>query len=373
MEIVQNGEGKTARIKTRKWADMHHHFREGKMLKLIAPMVRKRFAIAVAMPNLPEPTTTSGAMTEYRERILSETREDEGGNTNFQCLSTLYLTDTMDLGEVVKSMSLGAVGVKYYPPGLTTNSESGVQNPASMWTRGTIPYLVLSFLSTSGKVLLLHAADGFDEKKNEIDPFDQEKHFIRKTLPRIIDAHSDLKISVEHLSSRAGVDFLRKHGGSRLGCSITPQHLLCDRRDLFRGGFRPHNFWWPIFGREEDRDALREFVKEGRGYVYAGTDSAPHPISEKEKDGCKGGVMVAHAAVEFYLEAFEKMDALDERLENFGCINGPRFYGLEPSKEEITFERRKRVLPTRFTFNKEGSEIVIRPFRAGEKINWQLV
>ncbi len=48
---------------------------------------------------------------------------------------------------------------------------------------------------------------------------------------------------------------------------------------------------------------------------------------------------MAHAGIEFYVEAFEDMGALDDRFERFASINGPRFYGLPPSNETITLVR----------------------------------
>ena len=60
---------------------------------------------------------------------------------------------------------------------------------------------------------------------------------------------------------------------------------------------------------------------------FLGTDSAPHPRSEKESAcGC-AGCFTAHAALELYAEAFDRAGAL-ERLEAFASFNGPDFYRL---------------------------------------------
>jgi dihydroorotase len=284
---------------------------------------------------------------------------------------TLYLTDQLDPREVG---SAGIVGIKYYPRGLTTNSNSGVEDPRSLWTKGTNPYEALRALAACQGVLLLHAADGFDKGGSELDPFEQEPHFIRETLPRIRDAHPDLKISVEHLSTMEGATYLEENGGEKLGCSLTAQHLLLDRRDLFRGGFRPERFWWPIIQSEEDRDALRGLAKKDLPFVWLGSDSAPHPSTKKRAECCAGGVLMAHAGIELYAEAFEGMGALDDRFERFASINGPRFYGLPPSEETIELAREAWTVEKPFAcFTSAGSGVEeIIPFRLGEKILWKL-
>lgn len=359
------------KIRMRKLADMHQHLRQGAILQLVAPMVAKRFAMAIVMPNTTPPITTGAQVTEYNVQIL----EASGGK--FFPLMTMYLTDSLEPEEVRKELECkGIVGIKYYPRGLTTNSDSGVKDPSSLWTSGTNPYEVLRVLAEHGAVLLLHAADGFDRDGNELDPYDQEKHFIRETLPRIIDAHPNLKISVEHLSTGQGAKFMRQCGGEKLGCSLTAQHLLLDRRDVFRGGFRPHKFWWPIIQPKEHRDELRRFASEGHPFVWLGSDSAPHPVGKKETDCCSGGVLMAHGGIEFYVEAFEDMECLN-KLEDFASVNGPRFYGLQPSEEYIELKREEWVVKKPFYAAAKQSDGIdidkVVPFRLGEKVRWKLV
>ena len=370
MELLLN-EGTPARIKMRRPLDMHHHLRRDFILQLVAPMVARRFAGAIVMPNTVPPITTSAMVAEYRKEIRAAL-----GTTKFATLMTMYLTDTLDPEDVGTALFQRDIyGVKYYPRGLTTNSDSGVENPASLWTQGTRPNDVLRIIAQQGGVLFLHAADGFDANGNELDPYDQERHFIKETLPHIIDTHPTLKISVEHISTKQGAAFLEQNGGPRLGCSATSQHLLLDRRDVFRGGFRPHRSWWPIIQGQEHKEALRDFVGKGLPFVWLGTDSAPHPIEKKEADCCAGGVLMAHAGIELYVEAFEAMGALD-RLEDFASFNGPRFLGFPPSNDTIELVREEWVVREPFFAGSADSACDVTkivPFRLGEKVQWKLV
>jgi len=374
---IRNRKGKATHIRMRKPADMHQHVRRGAMLRLVVPMIAKRFSKAIIMPNTKPPITTYDMAVEYREEIRAVITWQQP----LWPLMTLYLTDHLDPHEVRISREAGILaGVKYYPHGLTTNSDSGVKDPASLWNKDTKPYKVLCELAYYSGVLLLHAADGLDKQGNELDPWDQEKHFIKETLPRIRDAHPTLKISVEHLSTKEGAAYMEKHGDHKLlGCSLTAQHLLLDRRDMFRSGFRPHRFWWPIIQRQEHKEALRELAKKDYPFVWLGSDSAPHPVGAKETDCCSGGVLMAHAGIELYVEAFEDIDALD-KLESFASINGPRFFGLSPSESMIELVREEWEVDDSFRCDKPSDEIhplgkvwdEVIPFRLGEKVRWKL-
>lgn len=390
MEVTRDEAGKPAKIRMRKPTDLHQHFRQGAMLKLVAPMVAKRFRTAIIMPNLDPPVTTCSQLDAYTDEIRSAT------GRKFWPMMTMYLTDTLKPSEVRQALSLRkAIGIKFYPPGLTTNSDKGIKDPIALWTKGTKPYQCLQELADYGGVFLIHAADGVARSRwkssdrlyrsnEELDPYDQEKHFIEHTLPRIQEAHPKLKISVEHLSTKWGVDYLYNNGSDYLGCSLTAHHLLLDRRDIFRGGFRPHRSWMPVIQPKEHKDALLWLAQQDLEYVWLGSDSAPHPREKKESDCCASGVLMAHAGIELYAEAFEDMGALDDRFERFASINGRKFYdidgfyGLNPSDEMIDLVREEWVVNKIFEARDVGItettiEAEVVPFRLGEKVRWKLV
>ncbi len=380
-------EGKFMRFTMRKPADMHQHFRDGEVLRLVAPMVAKRFAAAIIMPNLVPPITTADMAAEYRRRVRNAI-----GESSFKPLMTLYLTDSLDPNEVRFGIEERTVyGLKYYPRGLTTNSDSGVADPSALWTKGTKPYQCLEVLAEHGTVLLIHAADGFAAERwkngdhayrpgDELDPYDQELHFMDVTLSKILDAHAGLKVSVEHLSTAQGADQVRTLAkqGYAIGCSLTPHHLLLTRKDVFRGGFRPHRTWMPVIQSDEHCQELRILAREGHTFVWLGSDSAPHPRSKKEADCCASGVLTAHAAIELYVEIFEDLRCLDERFEEFASVNGPKFFGVAPSEETIELVREDwRPQPLFFAQDGElmgrGEIVPFRSYKDDPPIRWRLV
>ena len=70
------------------------------------------------------------------------------------------------------------------------------------------------------------------------------------------------RIVLEHVTTRAGVEFVRA-AGNRVGATITPQHLLLNRGAMFKGGLQPHLYCLPVLKRERDRESLIEAATSG--------------------------------------------------------------------------------------------------------------
>lgn len=61
-----------------------------------------------------------------------------------------------------------------------------------------------------------------------IDIFDREAAFVESTLKPLHADLPDLKIIMEHITTKQGVDFVL-NGGPNVGGTITPQHLMYNR------------------------------------------------------------------------------------------------------------------------------------------------
>ena len=110
-----------------------------------------------------------------------------------------------------------------------------------------------------------------------------------------------------------------------------------------------------------------EAAVSGHPRFFLGTDSAPHPVDDKESAcGCAGAYS-AHAALELYAKVFEQAGALD-RLEGFASHFGPDFYGLPRNTARVTLRREPWTVPPGYAF---GPTRVI-PLAAGEVLNWRL-
>jgi len=332
--------------------DWHLHLRDGAAMRSVLGFTAARFGRAVVMPNLRPPVTTTAQALAYRRRIV----EALPSGCSFEPLMTLYLTDNTPPDEVDRALESGAVcGIKYYPAGATTNSDSGV-------TSLDRAFDVLARMEERGLVLQLHG----EVTDPEVDIFDREEAFIDRHLARIVERFPMLKVVLEHVTTRAGVGFVRTQGPG-VAATITPQHLLLNRNALLVGGLRPHHYCLPVLKREADRLAILEAATSGSPKFFLGTDSAPHARSDKESAcGC-AGVFSAHAGIELYAEAFEAAGAL-ARLEAFASHHGADFYGLPRNQGSITLVADAWTPPPSHPFG--DSEIV--PFRSGEPVRWRL-
>ena len=190
--------------------------------------------------------------------------------------------------------------------------------------------------------------------------------FIERHLVPLRRNFPELRIVLEHITSRAGAQFVRD-APAHIGATITPQHLLMNRNAIFAGGLRPHHYCLPVLKREMHREALLQAATGGDASFFLGSDSAPHPRAAKESDcGC-AGIYSAHAAIELYAEAFEAADALD-KLEGFASFHGADFYGLPRNAGTITLRREPWTVPTEIDFGGQPGV----PMRAGEQISWRL-
>jgi dihydroorotase len=332
--------------------DWHLHLRDGNALKSVVSDTAKQFARAIVMPNLRPPVTTTELAVAYRERILQALPS----GVSFEPLMTLYLTDKTSAEEIQKAKASGIVyGVKLYPAGATTNSDSGVTNINHCAS-------ALASMQEVGMPLLVHA----EVTDADVDMFDRERVFIDRHMKPLIASYPNLKIVFEHITTKDAAEFVAAAGES-VAATITAHHLLMNRNDLFKGGIRPHHYCLPILKREEHRLALVKAATSGNPKFFLGTDSAPHAKNAKESAcGC-AGMYTAHAAIELYVEVFDAANALD-KLEGFASFYGADFYGLPRNAEQITLFKESWVVPESYPYDGD----VLIPLRAGQVVGWKL-
>jgi dihydroorotase len=335
----------TQTLTIRKPDDWHVHLRDGEMLIRVAPYTARQFARAIVMPNLVPPITTVEAARTYRRNIMEVTAP------GFTPLMTCYLTDNTSPDEIARGFAEGVwTAAKLYPAGATTNSASGVTDIRNI-------YPALARMEKIGMVLCVHG----EVTDPDIDVFDREAVFIDRVLSRVVSDFPELKIVLEHITTKGAVEFAAT---GRVAATVTPQHLIINRNALFAGGLRPHAYCLPVAKREEHRLAVRKAAVSGRPNIFLGTDSAPHDRSAKESGcGC-AGIFNAPFALESYATVFEEEEALD-KLEAFASINGAHFYDLPVNEETVTLERADVEVP-------EEIDGVV-PFHAGEILRWRFV
>jgi dihydroorotase len=332
--------------------DWHLHVRDGDAMAAVIPHTAQRFARAIIMPNLQPPVTTTEQALAYRQRILDAIP----AGSNFTPLMTLYLTDNTSADEITRAKASGEiVAVKYYPAGATTNSDAGVTDISKTWP-------TLEAMQEAGIPLLVHA----EVTDPDVDVFDRESVFIETLLEPLTVRFPKLKVVLEHVTTRQGIEFVRS-APDTVAATITAHHLLMNRNAMFKGGLQPHAYCLPVLKRETHREALTEAAISGNKKFFLGTDSAPHARERKESScGC-AGIYTAHAALELYVQAFETAGALD-KLESFASHFGPDFYDLPRNTHTITLEKTDWTIPGSYPLG----ESTVVPMHAGEVLHWRV-
>ena len=344
----------TGRLTIRRPDDWHLHLRDGAMLEGVIGWSAAHIARAIIMPNLLPPVVTGADAAAYRDRILAALPPGAA----LKPLMTLYLTEATGADDVAAAAAAGLVtAVKLYPAGATTNSASGVRDFDRVAG-------VLERMAEIGLPLCVHG----EVADPDIDIFDREAVFIERVLDPLRRRTPGLKVVLEHVTTREGVEYVRSVE-TGLGATLTTHHLIINRNHILAGGIRPHYYCLPVAKRESHRLALLEAATSGDARFFSGTDSAPHTDPLKEAAcGC-AGCFTAPNSLSCLAQVFEAEGALD-RLEGFVSLNGAAFYGLAPNEATITLV--KGVDPVAYPAKIETGAGPVTVFDPGFPLYWRV-
>ncbi|KAL1881472.1 hypothetical protein VTK73DRAFT_3534 [Phialemonium thermophilum] len=317
-------------------ADMHVHLRQGQLMELVVPEIRKGGVDTVyVMPNLQPPITTVAQALEYRSQLQSL-------EPGVQYLMSLYLHPSVTPEVIAEAAAAGIAGVKLYPQGVTTNSESGVAGDFLEAYSS-----VFAAMEKHDLVLNLH---GEVPGSPPTDGTSLEEAFLPQ-LKKLHEMFPRLRVVLEHCSTAAALDAVRSCGPSVAG-SITAHHLYLtgDVSEV-----DPLAFCKPIPKSPSDRDALLKAASSGDSKFFFGSDSAPHPLASKTGRPVPAGVYTQSAATQLVLLALEEaidrgvlseQDVTQELLEEFLSRAARRFYKLsDPGPARIVLERQGETIP----------------------------
>lgn len=330
--------------------DWHVHFRDGLALEDTVRATAQHFGRALIMPNLKPALTSIQSLIDYRQRILAACPN----HLNFTPLLTFYLNEQVSPDDLQSCDNYPFIrGAKLYPAGVTTNSEQGARSLTAL-------YPLLDIMQERDLVLQIHG------EVFHGDIFEREAQFINDYLPALMANFPKLRIVLEHISTRAAVDFITT-SSKQIAATITPHHLLYNRNQLLAGGIRPHYYCLPILKHESDQIALQQAAISGNPRFFAGTDSAPHEKDAKESAcGC-AGIYSAPFAVAMYAQLFDQLGALS-RLDSFMGHHGAAFYQLPINQQQLELVKKEQIIPYALPL---GPNTVI-PIAAGERLLWSI-
>lgn len=341
-------------ISIRRFNDMHVHVRVGDVLETVLPITAAYCSRAIVMPNTrPRAIRTAEDIVWYRgeiQRVL-----DKQGITNFEPLMTIDIRDSTTPAMIEAAKYAGVVAGKVYPLGVTTNSDEGLRDFYSKEITETFREMERCHMR-----LLLHGE--LDKPRTLVT---KREHAFLPTLKYLAETFPNLRIVLEHISTKKAVDAVEKLGVN-VAATITAHHLCLTLNDVIGYGIRPHNGCMPTPKGFTDRYALLRAAFSGDPKYFLGSDSAPHLQEKKECAVGACGVFSAPILPQLLAQIFEASGESYwvELLEDFTSVIGAEFYGLPSSEEKITLVRKPFVVPDLI-----GG---IVPFKAGETLNWTL-
>lgn len=340
--------------------DWHNHARTGAMLQAIVPYMARWFGRVVWMPNtLPAITTAYQAREYYDEIAAAAVRH---ANPEFSPVMTLKLTTATTPMRVQEAYDAGFRLVKYYPEGVTTNSQDGI-HPDKL----EVVYPALEVMERLGMVLCIHG------EHPDAEVLDREKAFV-PILEGLARRFDGLKMVFEHVSSAEGVSAVCGLSDN-VAATVTAHHLASTLTDMLGGDLEPHMNCKPLLKNGLDRKVIQNVVFSGHSKFMLGSDSAGHPRDKKETSCCAAGAFTAPILLPMLAQLFYENSALGN-LEKFTSLNGANFHSLEPNRDKITLELRENEP---FEPEVPAQDIVTFPFRRDPgtkvpmKFNWHVV
>ncbi|KIW72872.1 dihydroorotase, homodimeric type, variant [Phialophora macrospora] len=320
-------------------------------MELVVPQILSGGVDTVfVMPNLQPPITSVAQALEYQARLRAI-------EPRVHYLMSLYLHPSITPEVIAEAAAAGITGVKMYPQGVTTNSESGV--PAD-FLNAYSP--VFAAMEQHDLVLNLH---GEWPGPLPSDGISLEEAFLPE-LKKLHDKFPRLRCVLEHCSTAAALDAVRACGPSVAG-TITAHHLYLTGHD---SQVDPLAFCKPIPKSPSDRDALIKAACSGDPKFFFGSDSAPHPLVSKVGKTQSGqavpaGVFTQPFATQLVILALEEAigrgvlepdQVTQDRLEQFLSRSGRRFYKLSSPDDvdpdaavkggsKIVLERKGETIP----------------------------
>eukprot|EP01083_Nonionella_stella_P120177 359887_1 len=348
--------------------DFHIHLRNEENLALLVEHACVQIERGLVMPNTKPPILTVDDATKYRKQILNHVPNHQ----SFTPLMSLYLTDSTTIHTVQNAAQSDFVyAFKLYPKNATTNSKFGVTNIKSKHIKS-----VFREMEKWGLILCIHGECNVDDQSNTmIDIFEREHTFIDNELQYILSEFPNLKVILEHVTTKKAVDFIidyykdkQNENKLNLAATITAHHLLNNRNHIFEGNkINPHLFCLPILKTESDQNALIQAATSALPYFFGGSDSAPHTKNTKEcHHGC-AGIYSMYNVISLYAETFDTCNAMD-KLNDFLSRFGAEFYGIPRNKTKMKLIKQKHKIPESFKYMDD----VLVPFKSGQKLNWCL-
>jgi len=339
--------------------DMHSHYRELPVLRLLARLNQLFFARAIDIGNTVDPIDNA-------EKYNARNKLLKNYAPKMQIKLAAVLTRTMKLHDIDKIVHAGGQYLKILS-GSTTNSDQCVQ------LEEIEKYFSHLERAEKRKMKCLIHGEITHDTVTGLEIPEKDKEF--QSLPiikKIAHTFPGLPLYFAHLSDRRSIGFVNNEPGIK-GVGATPQHFLYTKHDVYdkKGGLKnPHLVLKPCLKEDDDRQAIRNEIFSGNKKYYLETDNAPHSQENKLKIPPSYGSFSLFQILNV-LETFNEHGKLD-KFEPFVSENGANCHGWPLNQGEITFTIKRFIIPKQFVVKAGGKAIKYIPLGAGQEVKWSL-
>lgn len=322
--------------------DFHVHLRQGDPLADYARDISRQFGRILVMPNTEPALQTVETILAYKKAIVLAA-------PNLEPLMTFKIHSGLSEADLLAFKEIGVVAGKYYPAGVTTNSEDGVSDFESVFP-------VIAMMEKMDFVFSVHG------EEPGVFCLDREAAFIPK-IKTLAKKFPLLRIVFEHVSTAEAVQAVLELPAT-VAATITAHHLTMTLDDVIGDALRPHHFCKPILKRPADREAIRKAAFSGNPKFFFGSDSAPHLQAKKESAYGAAGIYSAPVLLPILVSEFEREGVLN-KLGDFIAGYGADFYGIARTTREVELVKKSWIVP--------NSVHGVVPLAAGETLEWSLL
>lgn len=338
-----------------KIANVHTHLREGEVVGPLIEKVLDGGALALGpMPNTTAGLTTAVAVTEYIQK--AKQLVPEGKRLPF--LPIVMVTEQTTAEEIDRCVEAGIVDAKVYPRLRTTKSDNGVVRYGTL-----LP--ILKYGSSVGMKFHFHPehpSPVFSNRDAEFAFLPLVRMFLEETDATIIWEHGTDSRCIAHWKDMATSE--------RFFVTLTAHHLATNEDDSF-GDVRA--VCKPPIKTEDDRRALIALVGEGKRWVMAGADDAPHPMESKHvhEGRCACGAYTSPFLILLYAHALGRMFLMRKAVEvsNFLFWNAMKLHphlSSQCASDCVNIKREPFTIPLSYDIGPWKVE----PFWAGQTLDW---
>ncbi|MDD5464520.1 MAG: hypothetical protein PHP62_05220, partial [Candidatus Moranbacteria bacterium] len=292
--------------------DFHCHFRQDELLKIVINLVAKHYEKAVAMGNTKPAIVTADDAEKYEQEIMASVPP----GCNFKPLMTQMLTTKTTPEIVIEAAKRGFKILKYIPKGVSNNPGDSV--PLENLHKF---YPVLQAAKENDVLFSIHLETLVDSRGHLLHDFDREEAAI-PTLDDIVKSFPGLRITAEHASTSALIDYVRQ-APMNVRATLTIHYAVITYEDVFtvQGEIlNPYYYCKPIAKRPSDRQAVIEAMISGDRHFLPGSDLAPHLTSSKQSVPPPPGIFALPQVLKpLQVQIFSDNNAL-KKLNDFNAV-----------------------------------------------------